>query len=513
MPGLSNIYPSHHAGALINFAPAGAATASGTHQPEHALPLNNSSEFFEFDYVSRDGSFEAEQRILETTHAHELLWNGDMEIAGGSLPALIEQLTTHDAKPDKDFVFAFMLTFRLFTSPATFAQSLVRRFESVGEDNLWSKPVQTRVLKVVKDWLEIYWQAHTDEEALPIIYRFAAGILGAAFPAAGKRILDSIERVFDYGQNSVVLRLRPMTGRSHAGWAVDTATTAQAPTPSISKSQLNALRNNRDGHSNCSILDFDPLEVARQITLMESRLFRTIQPHELLASAWMKKRGPNSSNVNTMSRLSTDLANLVADTILGIQDYKKRALMIEQWVKVAMRCAELKNYDGVLAIICALTSSAVERLKETWGVVSEKNKGRLGELKKTIDLSNNYAVLRKSFENEVPPAIPFLGMYLTDLTFIDAGNSETRQLPGREGRSTGVTIINFDKHARTARVVREIQRFQAPYDLAAVPEMQAWLDTEIDRVHFADQTPVDLHRRSTALEPRTTLGAAARLRR
>ncbi|KAK5014837.1 Ras guanine nucleotide exchange factor bud5, partial [Cryomyces antarcticus] len=197
---------------------ARAATASGAHQPEHALPLNNPSDLVDFDYVSRDGSFEAEQRILETTHAHELLWNGDMEIAGGSLPALIEQLTTHDAKPDQDFVFAFILTFRLFTSPATFAQSLVRRFESVGEDNLWSKPVQTRVLKVVKDWLEIYWQAHTDEEALPIIYRFAAGILGAAFPAAGKRIMDSIERVFDYGRNSVVLRLRPMTGRSHAGW-------------------------------------------------------------------------------------------------------------------------------------------------------------------------------------------------------------------------------------------------------------------------------------------------------
>ena len=78
----------------------------------------------------------------------------------------------------------------------------------------------------------------------------------------------------------------------------------------------------------------------------------------------------------------------------------------------------------------------------------------------------NQASLRKRLEDAPAPCLPFLGLYLTDLTFVDAGNPKTRELPG-SASETGepVTVINFDKYMRTARIISSLRRFQVPYKI------------------------------------------------
>jgi hypothetical protein len=205
-----------------------------------------------------------------------------------------------------------------------------------------------------------------------------------------------------------------------------------------------------------------------------------------------------------MSTLSTDLTNLVADTILQLEEPKKRALVIKQWVKICMKCLELANYDSLMAIVCSLNSSMVLRLKKTWDFVSAKTKARLDDLKTVVDVSKNYAVLRHKLQNHVAPCIPFVGIYLTDLTFVDVGNQTTRQLPGAEG-TEGKSVINFDKHTKTAKIIGQLQGFQVPYKLQPVPEMQEWMETQIQRVRNSEQSNVQtFYRRSLLLEPRET---------
>lgn len=442
-----------------------------------------------------------EEHLLETTFVHELVYNKEGQISGGSLPALVEQLTTHESTPDAVFVTTFYLTFRLFTTPTELAQTLIDRFDYVGDSQSVGVPVRLRVYNVFKGWLESHWSADSDSTALGLILSFATGKLRSSLPAAGKRLAELTSKVTEVRAGALVPRLVSSIGKTGVS-NTTSSSESSAPSPIITKSQLNALRGSKEGRSQCSILDFDPMELARQFTIIESKLFCAIQPEELLALEWTKKSDSKAVNVKAMSKLSTDLANLVADTILHLEDAKKRAVMIKHWVKIAAKCLELNNYDSLMAIICSLNSSMVMRLKKTWELVSAKTKVRLDELKTITDVGRNYAVLRQRLQNHVAPCIPFVGIYLTDLTFVDVGNGTTRQLPGESGADR-MSVINFDKHMKTAKIIGQLQSFQVPYRLATVPEMQDWMETQIQRVRSSDQANVQsYYRRSLLLEPR-----------
>lgn len=452
-----------------------------------------------------DDADEGESKMLEKTFAHELLHNKEGQITGGTLPALVERLTTHDSTPDSIFVSTFYLTFRLFVSPTELAKALVDRFDYVGESPHIASPVRLRVYNVFKGWLESHWREATDHEALEIIEPFAQEKLGKVLPTAGKRLLELAQKVSST-DGPLVPRLVSSMGKTSTSIAQYIPADTPLPPINVTKSQVNALRNWKMGGSNPTILEFDPLELARQLTIKEMTIFCSIMPEELLGSEWTKRSGSNAVNVRAMSTLSTDLSNLVADTILHYDDAKKRATVIKHWIKIAHKCLELNNYDSLMAIICSLNSSTIIRLKRTWDIVSQKRKDMLKGLQAIIEPEKNYAVLRRRLHDHVPPCLPFVGMYLTDLTFVDAGNSSTRQLPGH-GDSEGMSVINFDKHTRTAKIIGELQRFQIPYRLAEVPELQEWIQAQIVRVKSSSENEnvQQYYRKSLLLEPRETL--------
>ncbi|KAL8740838.1 MAG: hypothetical protein Q9190_006496 [Brigantiaea leucoxantha] len=473
--------------------------------PDHTFGVSSLCDSFSTGQMSlNDDCEDGEVKVLEKTFAHELIFNKDGQISGGTLPALIERLTNHDSTPDATFVSTFYLTFRLFATPLQFAQSLIDRFQYVSESPRIAGPVRLRVYNVFKGWMESHWRSDCDSPALDVILPFASRQLQLVLPTAGKRLVALVEKVNSVN-GPLVPRLISSIGKTNTSIATYVAPDTPLPAPIINKNQMAALKNWKHSGGLLSILDFDPLELARQLTLKESQIFCSILPEELLATEWMKKSSSLAVNVRAMSRLSTDLANLVVDSVLQLLDAKRRAAIIKQWVKIAKKCLALENYDSLMAIICSLNSSTILRLKLTWDQVSSKTKTKLENLKQVVDVSRNYAVLRQRLQNTVPPCLPFVGTYLTDLTFVDVGNQTTRQLPAGDNDEQSVPVINFDKHMKTAKIISEFQRFQIPYRLTEVPELQTWIQDQLVRVRSSDQTNVqNYYRRSLLLEPRGT---------
>jgi son of sevenless len=79
----------------------------------------------------------------------------------------------------------------------------------------------------------------------------------------------------------------------------------------------------------------------------------------------------------------------------------------------------------------------------------------------------NYKNARAYLHRVDPPCIPYLGVYLTDLTFIEDGNPDI--IP-----DTG--YINFVKRQKVSQVISEIQQYQnTPYCLRPVKEIADYL--------------------------------------
>lgn len=448
---------------------------------------------------------DVETRLMEKTFAHELMFNKEGQVTAGSLSALVERLTAHESTPDAAFVSTFYLTFRLFSTPIKFAEALVERFDYVAETPHIANPVRLRVYNIIKGWLETHWRYESDHTALPTIQEFAETKLTAVLPAAGQRLVELVTKVAT-AESALVPRLVSSMGKTSTSISQYMPSDAPLPNPAVSRSQQNLLNSWKAGGTLPSILDLDPLEIARQLTIRQMNIFCAILPDELLGSLWMKKGGVDSPNVKSMSGFSTDLSNLVAETILQHPEVKKRAAVIKQWIKIANNCFELNNYDGLMAIICSLNSSIIVRLRKTWDLLSVKRREMLKKLQAIVEPANNNKVLRARLQGHVPPCLPFLGMFLTDLTFVDIGNPATKQLPGADSGDRGLTVVNYDKHMRTARIIGELQRFQIPYRLTEVGDVQDWLRAQVDRLKESDQTNVQVsyYRKSLLLEPRDT---------
>ena len=458
----------------------------------HRRELKNSA-----SQSTLDEDSETEANVLQKTYAHELIWR-DGNIVGGSFRALVEKLTAHESTPDAMYVSAFALTFRLFATPLQLARALVDRFDYIGDTPHAAFPVRLRVSNMFKTWLESHWRHDRDSEALPFIADFAESKLRYHLPTAARHLSELASKVA-LAKNPVVPRLVSSMGRTNTAMVQFASPDMPLPAPNVGKREINLLRLWKSGgDAKPSILDFDALELARQLTVKASRIFCSILPEELLASEWMKKDNSLALNVRAMSTLSTDLAHFVADSILELEEPKRRAATVKQWIKIAGRCLELNNYDTLMAVICSLNSSTIARLKRTWELVPQRHRTTLEHLRHIVDVSRNYAVLRQRLQNHVPPCLPFVGTYLTDLTFVDHGNQAVRALCQGAGQ---MEVINFDKHMKTARIIGEFQRFQIPYRLAEVPELQTWLQSELVRVRSSSEMQ-KFYRRSLVLEPR-----------
>jgi son of sevenless-like protein len=181
----------------------------------------------------------------------------------------------------------------------------------------------------------------------------------------------------------------------------------------------------------------------------------------------------------------------VTDTILSQNEIRKRCNVIKYWVQVAERCRQLNNFNTCMAVLSAFDNSAIGRLKRTWEVVGARTQHTLAYIRKLMGANKNFTEYREIIHSINPPCIPFLGIYLQDLTFIEDGNSNFLK--------KSKNLINFSKRMKTAEVIREIQQYQsAPYALETVKEIQYVINLNLKNSRDEDT----LYALSCALEPR-----------
>ncbi|KAI1789570.1 ras GEF [Ganoderma leucocontextum] len=399
----------------------------------------------------------------------QILIDPDGQVRAGTPAALVERLTVHESMGnifiDTKYTRNFLMTFKSFMTVDELFELLTKRYWISPPPNLkpaeleeWTRLkqqiVRMRVLNVCRtlvtddDVLEredMYILAHMKE--------FASNEEVVTSPAA-RQLLVLIERAQRSGDAPIK--------------TTNTVPVAP-PAPIVPKTKKPKL------------LDIDPLEVARQLTLMEAALYKKIRPMECLQRS-REAKPKSADNITVIIQLSNKIADWVAETVLDREDSQKRARAVKHFINVADRCRALQNFSSMTAIVSGLNRPPIRRLKRTWEQVNAKFMSQLQICESTVDTNKNFNNYRSTLARIQPPCVPFIGVYLTTLTFINDGAGD--KLSGG--------MINFRKRQKAAEVIQDIKRWQAaPYNLQTVASVLSYLEDSFhayqDGVDYGDQ--------------------------
>ncbi|KAI9008827.1 ras guanine nucleotide exchange factor domain-containing protein [Phycomyces nitens] len=475
----------------------------------------------------------------------QVILNSEGQILGATTRALVEIMTLHSTLPDTIFCRAFFFNFRLFMSPCTLVVLLVERFHlkspKADATVVWTQEellfwetriiwvIRYRVFNVIKTWLEDFLDLEADLPARDLLMQFATVDLALSMPEHSEQLIELVTRKFDpqeqhpdyspeiaheHGRSSPEPDSPPTpphnTSRKRKTSFLSTSilnTTdrphSHSPTPNLARPLRNALRKALHTQSplpssTITLVHIDPHEVAKQLTLMENSLFCQIPLKEFLAPQESRKNIDLTVNIKTMIRRSTNLVYWISSTILDESDIKKRAQVIKYWIKVGDYCLHLSNYNTLMAIRCSLNSSGIARLKLTWEIVmrSTKHKTMLETTYRIADSQRNFANYRKCLKNATSPCLPFLGIYLSDMLFLDEGNPAYRVSHTKPHQQ----FVNFDKYIKLSRVLAEIKLFQVPYKLKPIEDVQRYLLHCLEMDIETDDSLI--YSKSLAIEPK-----------
>lgn len=328
------------------------------------------------------------------------------------------------------------------------------------------------VFNVIKSWLETYYNEEEDRHMLPEITRFTDTVIVETMKFGADQLSKLVKKRM-LAEDSSQIRKMKLNVR-----------TAEMPVPILPKSM-----------KRLKLLELDPQELARQLTIMDFRLYNRIKPVECLDKNWGKPDGQQghhiAANIKASIEHSNQITAWVTDSILSKEETKRRASVLKHWILVAERCRSLNNFNTCMAILSAFDNGSIGRLKRTWELISTRAMAILQNIRRLMGANRNFSEYREIIHKVNPPCIPFLGIYLQDLTFIEDGNSNFLKKSNH--------LINFSKRMKTAEVIRDLQQYQSThYMLQAVPDIQEFIQTHL----HSSREEEELYNISLRLEPR-----------
>uniref|UniRef100_A0A9J8CW26 Ral guanine nucleotide dissociation stimulator-like 1 n=1 Tax=Cyprinus carpio carpio TaxID=630221 RepID=A0A9J8CW26_CYPCA len=362
-------------------------------------------------------------------------------IRAGTLERLVETLLTAFGDNDLTYTSIFLSTYRAFATTQSVLELLLDRYSLTGF--LWF--IQTSMCSysfffsalasILRAWLDQCPEDFQEPPSYPSLHR-VLGFLQKAMPGS-----EPMRRA-----QSLLEQLRVQTSlenESEGGFQYNNPFC-------IGEEEEVEIDLQEDFFS------FKVDIVAEQLTYMDALLFKKVVPHHCLGAIWSqrdKKDGKQSAPTirATITQFNAVTACVVS-TILRQRQMRPhlRARIIQRWIDIAQECRIHKNFSSLRAIVSALQSNPIYRLKRVWASVSKDSMQIFEELSDIFSDQNNYLTSRELLMREgtskfasldscakdhqkrshkrlqlqkemgaMQGTIPYLGTFLTDLTMLD----------------------------------------------------------------------------------------------
>ncbi|XP_017288814.1 ral guanine nucleotide dissociation stimulator-like 2 isoform X2 [Kryptolebias marmoratus] len=377
-------------------------------------------------------------------------------VKAGTEEKLVLHLLHSFSMGDSSFISIFLSTYRSFTSTERVLDILIDRLENPPGDNERSQMRQSfnkAVCTVFSTWLAEYPEDFTGLREPTRLLRLAPLLPNDSASAADlrARLLRTAEELSEKS-------LLPDAHRDQTNF------TSSSPDPSKFEPT--------------NILGFSAALIAEQLTKIETELFVRLVPYHCLGSLWSQRDKKGREGVCWSVRATVRQFNKLANAVLASCLWptklrsQQRARLLEKWISVAEECRARKNFSSLYSIVSALQSNPIHRLRRTWQDTDREALRRYEELAEIFSDKDNYSQSRELLKEEgtskfanldnrlnnkhsnrstAQGTVPYLGIFLTDLTMLDTAV--------KDRLDNG--YINFDKRRREFEVLAQIRLLQS----------------------------------------------------
>ncbi|XP_008282116.1 ral guanine nucleotide dissociation stimulator-like 1 isoform X1 [Stegastes partitus] len=416
-------------------------------------------------------------------------------IRAGTLERLVETLLTAFGDNDLTYTSIFLSTYRAFASTQTVLQLLLDRYGCVEENEQHTDRCQSSetngairnaLASILRAWLDQCPEDFQERPDYPSLHRLM-DYLRKALP--GSEALRRAEGLLDQLQSQASVEDTDAGFHGNSSFC-------------LGEEEEVEIEVHED------FVSFEADLVAEQLTYMDALLFKKVVPHHCLGSIWSQRdKKHNKHSAPTIRATITQfnaVAACVVSTVLKHRQIRPhvRARVIQRWIDIAQECRIRKNFSSLRAIVSALQSNPLYRLKRVWACVHKDSMQTFEELSDIFSDHNNYLTSRELLMREgtskfaslescakehqkrthkrlqlqkemgaMQGTIPYLGTFLTDLTMLDTA------LPD----SVEGGLINFEKRRREFEVIAQIKLLQSAcnsYCLTADPAFLRWFKSQ-----------------------------------
>eukprot|EP01102_Stenamoeba_stenopodia_P009133 TRINITY_DN2679_c0_g1_i1.p1 TRINITY_DN2679_c0_g1~~TRINITY_DN2679_c0_g1_i1.p1 ORF type:complete len:917 (-),score=231.43 TRINITY_DN2679_c0_g1_i1:139-2889(-) len=361
-----------------------------------------------------------------------------------------------DLVRDSEFVDTFVITHGYFIDAGTFVDEMIYKFFHMEEELGLDKPQQSkaigflfyledeendkkkeasqlRIINVLKRWLRFNVQSLEKEPHIKVQFeRFVSDLI--------------------VGEGAI------------SKWSEALTRALQREKEPVAAQKVDSKKPAKKKEKK-SFIDFNPVAIAQQLTLMEFDRFKKINTRELLFKHF---QDPNTSPaLHDCIQYFNKLSMWVSSEIVSTPNIRQRGSLLSRFIEFAQALRKLNNFNSLMSVMSALQHSAITRLKQTWKLISPKHLQIYEQLCDLASLDGNHGAYRLAIQRASPPYIPYQGLYLKDLTFIE----EKPTVMDNDH-------INFGKLNHLAKIVSSVQHAQeVPYkNLNTDPSIQALLE-------------------------------------
>ncbi|XP_055343255.1 ras-GEF domain-containing family member 1B-like isoform X2 [Paramacrobiotus metropolitanus] len=366
-------------------------------------------------------------------------------LCSGTLDALIHHfMPSVDYYPDRTYVFAFLLSSRLFVKPYLLLEQVVHActvHESLYPSSISAESMRTfcrHIVRLLGEWTDTFSNDFRDERMMKSLKDITHFCI--TFDPETRR---------DVGQILQNLLARLSALEKYEEHLME-----------ISQEVANRIASSiptTDIYDLCP----NPQHLAHYLTSIELERLRHIGAEEFV-QAFAKDTSvvetplrdlKRTRNLEAYVQWFNRLSYLVATEICMQLKKRHRVRIMDYFIDVAKECFNLGNFNSLMAIIAGLNMSPVRRLKRTWAKV---NVQKFEVLEHQMDPSGNFNSYRSTLKAAMWRSegasterekiiVPFFSLLVKDLYFLNEGCAN-RLKSGH---------VNFEKFWQLAKQVTE----------------------------------------------------------